>query len=114
MNSKKFIAFLKKLRKGAGRPIIVIADNARYHHSKETQAFSSENVDSIIMVLLPAYSPEFNPDEQIWNHAKARLSKLPIINKESMKKGLLSIMRSIQKKKSLVRSFLGLLVRNIF
>lgn len=108
MNSKKFIAFLKKLRKDAGRPIIVIADNARYHHSKETQAFTSENVDSIVMAFLPAYSPEFNPDEQVWNHAKARLSKLPIINKETMKKSLLSIMRSIQKKKSLVKSFFRL------
>ncbi len=108
MNSTKFISFLKKLRKDAGRPIIVIADNARYHHSKETQAFISENIDSICMEFLPAYSPEFNPDEQVWNHAKLRLAKLPIINKESMKQCLLSIMRSIQKQTSLIKSFFKL------
>lgn len=105
MNSAKFIQFLKKLRKDAGRPIIVITDNARYHHSKETQAFVKTQANSIIMAFLPAYSPELNPDEQVWNHAKARLAKLPIINKESMKRSLLSIMRSIQKQTSLIKSF---------
>jgi hypothetical protein len=42
MESKKFIAFLKKLHKDAGKPILVIADNARYHHSKATQAVAGK------------------------------------------------------------------------
>jgi len=108
MNSGKFIQFLKKLRSDAGRPIIVITDNARYHHSKETQAFIEEQADSIVMAFLPAYSPELNPDEQVWNHAKARLAKLPIIDKESMKRSVLSIMRSIQKQSALTSSFFKL------
>ena len=105
MNSKKFIAFLKKLRKDANRPIVVVVDNARYHVSKETQGFLDENKESIVMARLPAYSPELNPDEQVWNHAKARLAKLSIFNKQSMKESLTSIMRSIQKSKALVASF---------
>lgn len=105
MNSATFIQFLKKLRKDTGRPIIVITDNARYHHSKETQAFIKTQPDSIVMAFLPAYSPELNPDEQVWNHAKARLATLPIMNKESMKRSLLSIMRSIQKQTILIKSF---------
>ena len=108
MNSGKFIQFLKKLRNDAGRPIIVITDNARYHHSKETQAFIEEQADSIIMAFLPAYSPELNPDEQVWNHAKARLAKRPIIDKQSMKRSVLSIMRSIQKQSALIKSFFKL------
>jgi transposase len=108
MNSARFIEFLKKLRKDAGRPIIVIADNARYHHSKETQKFIEAEVDSIFMAFLPAYSPELNPDEQVWNHAKARLSKLPVLNAQGMKKCLVSILRSIQKQTSLIKSFFRL------
>jgi transposase len=108
MNSARFIQFLKKLRKDAGRPIIVITDNARYHHSKETQAFIDSEPDSIIMAFLPAYSPELNPDEQVWNHAKARLAKRPILNRESMKRALTSILRSIQKQTSLIKSFFRL------
>ena len=81
MNAKRFIRFLEQLRGDAGKPIMVVVDNARYHHSKETRAFieaqtGSEN-GAIFMAFLPAYSPELNPDEQVWNHAKARLGKLP-------------------------------------
>jgi len=109
MNSKRFVKFLEQLRGDAGKPIIVIVDNAKYHHSKETQRFIESQQDSergrIIMAFLPAYSPELNPDEQVWNHAKARLSKLPIASKEAMKDALMRILRSIQKSKSLIMSF---------
>ncbi len=108
MNSARFVAFLKKLRQDAGRPIIVVTDNARYHHSKETQAFVATQIDSILMAFLPAYSPELNPDEQVWNHAKGRLSKLPVISKEAMKRSLFSILRSIQRQTNLIKSFFQL------
>ena len=105
MNSKKFILFLTKLYKDAGKPILVITDNARYHHSKETQRFIEQQEGDILLAFLPAYSPELNPDEQVWNHAKARLSKRAIFNKQDMKYHLVSILRSIQKQISLVKSF---------
>lgn len=95
MNSKRLIKFLKQLQGDSGQPIIVIVDNAKYHHSKETQEFIATQKDlekgSITMAFLPPYSPELNPDEQVWNHAKARLAKLPIASKEAMKKSFTSI-----------------------
>jgi transposase len=108
MNSARFIAFLKKLRQDAGRPIIVITDNARYHHSEETKKFLDTQTDSILMAFLPAYSPELNPDEQVWNHAKTRLSMRPIRSQQCMKRHLLSILRSIQKQTALVKGFFKL------
>ena len=108
MNSARFIEFLKKLRQDAGRPIIVITDNARYHRSKETQAFIATQTDSILMEFLPAYAPELNPDEQVWNHAKGRLSKIPVISKAAMKRSLFSILRSIQRQTNLIKSFFRL------
>jgi len=109
MNSKRFIKFLKQLQGDAGKPIVVIVDNAKYHHSKETQAFIQSQEESskgkIVMAFLPAYSPELNPDEQVWNHAKARLSKLPIASKDAMMKSFMSILRSIQRSTSLIKSF---------
>ena len=38
MNSTRFYPIFKAVRGDAGKPVIVIIDNARYHHSKETQA----------------------------------------------------------------------------
>ena len=135
MNSTRFILFLKQLRGDAGKPIIVVVDNARYHHSKETQAFIAAqegsdqgtitlaflpayspelNRSTITLAFLPAYSPELNPDEQVWNHLKARLGKLPIASKEVMKRSVLSILRSIQKSASLsLNVFSGYVKRNI-
>jgi transposase len=108
MNSDRFIEFLKKLHRDAGKPIIVIADNASYHSSKKVQQFAQESDNSIHLGHLPKYAPELNPDEQVWNHAKARLSKLFIDSVATMKSSVLSIMRSIQKKAGLVRSFFQL------
>ena len=42
------------------------------------QAFLKEKQGEIMMAFLPAYSPELNPDEQVWNHAKAEVGKKSI------------------------------------
>lgn len=108
MNSDKFIDFLKKLRQDAGSPVFVIADNARYHHSKLVQAFLKTQSGEIMMAFLPAYSPELNPDEQVWNHAKADVGKRSIQSKGDMERVILSAMRTIQGKTDLVKSFFQL------
>src|SRR5271169_2698389 len=38
------------------------------------------------------YAPEFNPDEQVWNHAKGRLAKLFIDSKATLKSSMLAIL----------------------
>ena len=108
MNAEKFISFLQKLRQDTGCPIFVIADNARYHHSKKVQAFLDAQQCEIMMAFLPAYSPELNPDEQVWNHAKSEVGKHPIKSKLEMEKLILSAMLSIQHKIELVKSFFRL------
>ena len=108
MNSDTFIAFLKKLRSDANKPLIVIADNASYHRSRKVMKFAKDSGEEITLEHLPTYAPELNPDEQVWNHAKARLGKLFIESKESMKRNVLNILRSIQKSVQLVQSFFQL------
>ncbi len=109
MNSEKFIEYLEKLRNDTNCPVLVIADNARYHHSKKVQAFLKEKQGEIMMAFLPAYSPELNPDEQVWNHAKAEVGKKSAIrSKGDMEQVILSAMKSIQKKTDLIKSFFKL------
>jgi len=108
MNSERFIEFLESLRSDAGHPVFVIADNARYHHSKRVQGFLEENKGSIMMAFLPAYTPELNPDEQVWNYAKREMGKKSILNKDEMKRTIFSIMHAIQGKVDLIKSFFQL------
>lgn len=108
MTSEVFIDFLQKLRADAGCPIIVIADNARYHTSAMVVEFVASTNGDITLATLPRYSPELNPDEQVWNHAKRRLSQEFIDSKETMKSTVFAIMHSIQRTPSLVQSFFRL------
>jgi transposase len=108
MNGSRFVAFLKKLRADAGRPIIVIADNASYHGSGPVQRYMEESEGQVVVAHLPAYCPHLNPDEQVWNHAKARLGKRFVATKQEFKDALLSIMRSIQRSTELLLSFFQL------
>jgi hypothetical protein len=71
MNGPRFVEFLKKLRSDAGRPIIVITDNASYHGSGPVQDYLEGTQGDVVVDYLPAYCPDLNPDEQVWNHACA-------------------------------------------
>jgi transposase len=64
--------------------------------------------ESQVVEHLPAYCPHLNPDERVWNHAKARLSKCFVATKEEFKAALFSIMLSIQRSTELILSFFKL------
>ncbi len=108
MDADVFIDFLKKLHQDAGQPIFVIADNARYHHRIKIRTFLDTQQGKITMAFLPAHSPELNPDEQVWNHAKAEVSKRPIESTLEIESSILSAMRSIQQKTEAVKRFFRL------
>ena len=108
MNGPRFIEFLKKLRADAGGPIIVIADGASYHGSGPVKRYQAESKGDVVVEYLPAYCPDLNPDEQVWNHAKARLAKRFVATKDEFKAALLAIMFSIQRSIELILSFFQL------
>ena len=107
-NGVRFVNFLKKLHADVGRPLIVIADNASYHTGGVVQRYVKQTRGQVTVGSLPRYSPELNPDEQVWNHAKARLAKLFVATKDEFKAALFSILLSIQKSTDLVLSFFQL------
>jgi transposase len=49
----------------SGRHAVVVQDQAGWHHKKELQIPSN-----ISILHLPPYSPELNPQEQVWQHLK--------------------------------------------
>lgn len=108
MNASRFIDFVKNLHTDTGRPIIVIADNASYHTSGLVKQYVKQSRGQVTVASLPRYSPELNPDEQVWNHAKARLGKLFVATKQEFEDALFSIMMSIQKSIDLLLSFFQL------
>jgi len=68
-NAKTFWDFLKQLRKASshsGKKVIVISDNARYHHAKLHKEYREKCADRFALDFLPPYSPDLNPIERVW------------------------------------------------
>jgi transposase len=70
-NSDTFIAFLEQLVKEyPSQPLIVVMDNASYHHSAKVQAMLSLLEHRLQVFWLPQYCPELNVIERFWLHLK--------------------------------------------
>jgi transposase len=69
-------AFLRKLERIArrsGRQVVVIIDNARYHHAALHAPWRQQVEDHFRLHFLPPYSPDLNPIELAFAELKARL-----------------------------------------
>lgn len=70
ITSAEVIDFLKQLlREHPSRHVVVVMDQAKPHTSKMTKAFI-ERKKRLHVFYLPPYSPDWNPDEKVWNHLK--------------------------------------------
>lgn len=50
-------------------------DNARIHTAQSVKDFAKEHNENLILIFQPKYSPQLNPQEQIWNWLKKEISK---------------------------------------
>lgn len=48
------------------RKIVILLDNAKYHHAAMLKPFLKRHRDKLALEFLPAYSPELNPIERVW------------------------------------------------
>ena len=107
VTAKSFIDFLKQiLSHHQWRKIIIIIDNSKPHIAQAVVDFVEDNKRRLALYYLPTYSPELNPDEEVWAYLKG--FKLKAHQTKSMKEFkplVLSKMRSIQRKKEVVPSF---------
>jgi transposase len=67
-NGQTFQSFLERLirRKRQGRKMVVVVDNARWHHAKALQPWLRQHRKSLRLDFLPPYSPELNHIERVW------------------------------------------------
>jgi transposase len=68
--SEEVIDFMQQMLKHhSHRHLVVVTDQAPPHMSKRTVAFI-DSQPRLHVFHLPTYSPDWNPDEQVWNHLK--------------------------------------------
>jgi transposase len=63
-----FLTFLEKLlrHRRKDRKMVVVLDNARYHHARLIQPWLKIKRNVLQLFFLPPYSPELNPVERVW------------------------------------------------
>jgi putative transposase len=67
------LRFLRHLLRQVRGQLIVLLDNGTIHRGEPVQDLLTRTA-RLHMVSFPAYAPELNPDEGVWNHLKRALA----------------------------------------
>jgi len=101
-----FVEFLKRLLQGVKRPVFLIVDGHPVHRSVRVQKYVASTKGRLQLFFLPPYSPELNPDEQVWAEVKAKgIGRRVIASSTQMFRTLLGLLRSLQRSPEKVRAF---------
>ena len=107
LNGFDSVHFLRHLLSQTGRKLLVIWDGSKIHRNGEVKSFLSNGATKRIhLERLPAYAPDLNPDEGVWNHLKyvelCNICCLDLIDLHQKLK--LAILR-LRRKPELIQSF---------
>ncbi len=107
INIDRFIDFCNKvIDSNEGKKVYLIVDNLRVHHAKLVKAWEEKNKNKIKLFYLPAYSPDYNPDEYLNQDYKQSTNKNNIpINKEQLKENTKAYMISLKSNPQKVANF---------
>jgi transposase len=68
------VAFLRQLRAKYTQPLIVIWDNGPAHRGAPLRTYLTTPSLNLQLISLPAYSPDFNADEAIWDWVREEVT----------------------------------------
>lgn len=78
-NSEETCYFLDELKKkyqNAEKPVLLVWDGASYHKSKMIREWCRDNPGIVELLRFPAYSPDLNPQENVWKALRKNLSEV--------------------------------------
>lgn len=115
IKSEQIIEALQHLKRQVPGKIILIWDRARTHTSKNVRNYLSDYPE-IAVQLLPAYSPELNPEEYCHGNVKQALKNARPLHKTEIRSMLDRGFARLRKRPDLLLSFFhaaGLSVRKL-
>jgi transposase len=106
LNADRFVDFLRRLTKDAGRKVVLIVDNLKVHKAGKVTAWVASHAHEIELYYLPAYAPDHNPSEYLNNELKQKLRQRPQPgSKEELSRNVRSVLRAIQRSPERVRAY---------
>src|SRR5206468_1437337 len=107
MSGRESVRFLKHLLYRIGSKLLVVWDGSPIHRSREVKGYlANGGTKQIHLEHFPAYAPDLNPAEGIWNQLKfVEMRDLCCLDLMDLHKELhLAIMR-LRRKPELIQSF---------
>lgn len=95
-NAQVFKQFLQQLMLDAQVPIILIVDGHPIHKANLIKEYVASTKGRLELHYLPPYSPQLNPDEQVWKNVKERTAKQFPIDKWQLRTFLKNALERLQ------------------
>ena len=107
INSDDVVAFLEHLLREMPGRMVIIWDGSPIHRSRTVQEFLSHGASQRLhLERLPAYAPELNPDEGVWQQLKGvELRNLCCFNIPHLRRELRDAVKRVRRKPRLIQSF---------
>jgi transposase len=106
VNADRICEFLKRLIHGREHKVFLIWDGHPTHRAKKVKQCIESYDGRLEIFVLPSYSPDLNPIEQLWNHTKSNgVGRLSIAGPDQLKKAVIAKLRSLQKLPGRIASF---------
>src|ERR671929_267401 len=106
LNADRFIDFLRRLIKDAGRKVVLVVDNLKVHKAGKVTAWVESHEHEIELFYLPSYAPDHNPSEYLNNDLKQQLRQQPQSGSgQELVERTRSVLRAIQRSPERVRTY---------
>ena len=106
VDAERICEFLKRLMYNAENPVFLIWDGHPTHRSKKVKECVESFDGRLQIFFLPAYSPELNPAEQVWNNVKTQgIGREPVFGPDQLKSVVMKYLRRLQKLPRLIKKF---------
>ena len=100
------VAFLRSLCRNIRRGVVLVMDRWSVHKAKTLRRYLEAHAEKVRVEWLPAYAPDLNPVEQVWNHSKyADLANLAPEDIEELDQLVSASISNTRSQTHLLRSF---------
>ena len=99
--------FLEQLMLGATKPIILVVDGCSIHKAKEVKEYVESTKGMLELYFLPPYSPQLNPDEQVWKNIKEYVAKQFPKDRLELREMLKKALERLKSMPEIVKGFFG-------
>jgi transposase len=101
-----FIDFCRRLLTDAPGPVYLVLDGHPTHKARAVKDFVAGTDGRLTLFILPAYSPQLNPDEWVWKNVKHdRAGRTTPRTAQEFTARVISALHRLQKLPDLIRAF---------